>query len=244
MNNIVFWHGWGMSPSVWQPLTHALIHFGNFDVTCQTPALPGYEKNRLKDNEHSSNWVDIMMASTTNDIILCAWSMGAIMALDAANRYADKIKKLILFGATPCFINKVGWEYGLSPKTAQHFKEGIQANSKAMLKRFIMLFNQNDCHAKAITRQLSSLPYPPDDVLLKGLDFLHHSDFRPIMANIHQPVLIIHGENDPLMPVNAAKWLSNTLPNASLSILPNTAHAPFLSQPTQCANIIQQFLQS
>lgn len=37
---------------------------------------------------------------------------------------------------------------------------------------------------------------------------------------------------DPLMPVEAARWLARTLPDATLHILPDVAHAPFL--PSLC----------
>lgn len=105
-----------------------------------------------------------------------------------------------------------------------------------------MLFNQHDHHAKDISRQLSTLPHPSDEVLLKGLSFLHTVDYRSLVPDIHQKVLLVHGEKDPLMPVRAAEWLADTLPEASLTVIPGTAHAPFLSEPDECAGIIGKFL--
>ena len=183
-----------------------------------------------------------MMDQVSVPVTLCAWSMGAIMALDAARRYPGKIEELVLFGATPCFINQKDWQKGLPEATATKFREGIQANSQATLRRFVMLFNQHDKHAKDISRQLSDLPYPSDEVLLQGLSFLHTVDYRHLVPDIHQKVLLVHGEKDPLMPVSAARWLADTLPDASLTVMPGTAHAPFLSEPDVCAGVIGQFL--
>ncbi len=243
MNRLVFWHGWAMSPKVWEPLISALNKRYGSQFTCQTPALPGYGEVPVPDGDSPTEWVDAMMANVSAPIVLCAWSMGAIMALDAARRYPAKIEKLVLFGATPCFINRNGWKNGLPEKTAQHFKDGIQTDSRSTLRRFIMLFNQHDHHAKAISRQLSSLPYPADDVLLKGLNFLHRVDYRSCIPHIHQKVLLVHGNHDPLMPVSAAEWLAQTLPDSVLTVIDGTAHAPFLSLPDACAGIIGKFLE-
>ena len=242
MNRLVFWHGWAMSPEVWHPLLSALDMRFAGQFTAQTPALPGYRGTPLPGTDVYPAWVDTLMATVSEPVVLCAWSMGAIMALDAARRYPGKIGKLVLFGATPCFINRHDWNNGLPEGTAGKFREGIQTDSRGTLRRFIMLFNQHDLHAREISRQLASLPYPSDDVLLKGLDFLHTVDLRTIVPEIQQPVLLVHGGNDPLMPVNAAEWLAKTLPNASLTVIPKAAHAPFLSVPGQCADIIGKFL--
>ena len=242
MRQLVFWHGWAMSPKVWNPLVQALHDRYRSRFACETPALPGYEGTPLPGQETAGAWVDAMMDHVSVPVTLCAWSMGAIMALDAARRYPGKIEELVLFGATPCFINQKDWQKGLPEATATKFREGIQANSQATLRRFVMLFNQHDKHAKDISRQLSDLPYPSDEVLLQGLSFLHTVDYRHLVPDIHQKVLLVHGEKDPLMPVSAARWLADTLPDASLTVMPGTAHAPFLSEPDVCAGVIGQFL--
>lgn len=242
MRQLVFWHGWAMSPKVWDPLVQALQDRYRGRFACGMPALPGYEGTPLPDQATAGAWVDAMMDQVSEPVTLCAWSMGAIMALDAARRYPEKIEELVLFGATPCFINHRGWTDGLPEETALRFRHGIQKDSPATLRRFIMLFNQHDRHAKDISRQLSALPYPSDEVLLQGLSFLHAVDYRHLVPDIHQKVLLVHGEKDSLMPVSAARWLADTLPDASLTVMPGIAHAPFLSEPDDCAGIIGQFL--
>ena len=144
MRQLVFWHGWAMSPKVWDPLVQALQDRYRGRFACGMPALPGYEGTPLPDQATAGVWVDAMMDQVSVPVTLCAWSMGAIMALDAARRYPEKIEELVLFGATPCFINRRGWTDGLPEETALRFRHGIQKDSPATLRRFIMLFNQHD----------------------------------------------------------------------------------------------------
>ncbi len=232
-----------MAPSVWEPLIQRLSAQCHQEVSFHAVPLPGYSDDTFHWNALSADeWVDNMMSSVSSPIVLCGWSMGAMMAIDAACRYPEKIEKLVLFGATPCFVNCDGWKFGQMKEVANQFKEGVQKKGKAVVKRFIMLFNQNDIHSKDVVRSLGSLDCPADDILLKGLDFLHQADYRNDIAKVRQPVLIIHGKNDPLMPVSAAEWLAEKLPNATLKVIDGAAHAPLLSFTDECAGFIQEFL--
>lgn len=242
MTKMVFWHGWAMSPAVWTPLIQKLSSQCQGEFDFQAEPLPGYGDGIAENAMPVSGWVDSMMSKVTSPIILCGWSMGAMMALDASNRYPEKIQKLVLFGATPCFINRENWQLGQIPEVAEQFKEGVQKKGKAVVKRFITLFNQNDVHSKDVVRNLASLDSPSDDVLLKGLDFLHQADYRNDIETIKQPVLLIHGRNDPLMPVSAAEWLAEKMPNTFLKVIDDAAHAPLLSYTDECAGLIREFL--
>ncbi|MDO4706384.1 MAG: alpha/beta fold hydrolase, partial [Comamonadaceae bacterium] len=108
----------------------------------------------------------------------------------------------------------------------------------SVLPRFATLSNQGDGRAKAINRQLLALTQPPlpdATALLAGLDWLQTLDLRAQAARITQPTLLIHGGQDGLMPLAAAQWLAEHLPQAELLTLPDAAHAPFLHDPALCA---------
>ncbi len=85
-------------------------------------------------------------------------------------------------------------------------------------------------------------PLPSTETLLTGLGWLRDIDLRNIVARITCPVLLIHGENDPLMPLAAAHWLAAQLPQATLDVFPGAAHAPFLNDPERFARRIGAFL--
>lgn len=241
MKELVFWHGWGMSPDVWTELTTALQDVIP-DTVCIAVPLPGYANTPFPEDNILSSWVENLLENVSGPITLCGWSMGAILSLSAAERYPEKIERLILFGATPCFGQRLNWPHGMSQKSMQDFRQGVISDAKATLRRFVSLFNRQDKHARTIVRQLSKLKIPPVPVLLAGLDFLKTADFRSIVPNIKQKTLLIQGENDPLMPPDAARWLAENMPNVKLTLLPDTAHAPFLSDPAHCANLIGTFL--
>jgi pimeloyl-ACP methyl ester carboxylesterase len=48
----------------------------------------------------------------------------------------------------------------------------------------------------------------------------------PLLATIQARTLIVHGDRDPLYPVELALELYRSIPNASLWVVPNGAHGP------------------
>lgn len=90
--------------------------------------------------------------------------------------------------------------------------------------------------------QTPAASLPSLQTLTDGLQLLAQLDLRHTIKNIRQPCLLLHGACDPLMPLSAVEWLARQLPNASLTIVPHAAHAPFVSDPDYCAAAIARFL--
>lgn len=241
MTSLVLWHGWGMSCSCW----HALVDTWSNNPTLETVlgAHPGYDGTPVPDNYDLDSAVSAMMKDVTTPITLCGWSLGSLLAIKAAHNYPEKVEKLILIGSTASFIQRDGWAYGMEPIALSAFKKGVSLDAWQAIQRFIMLFNQNDSNKKSIARELAKTDLPETDVLVKGLDLLRDIDHRDLIPKIKQPTLLIHGRHDPLMPLHAAQWLANTLPNGRLEIIERAAHAPFLSDTMRCSSLIADFCQ-
>ena len=237
MKNLVLWHGWGMA-SCWKDLSEELD--GSCEVHIQP--LPGYRETPMLEPYAPDAIVEKLVADLPSPVTLCGWSMGSMLAMHAALRYPEKIERLILIGSTPSFIIRDGWQPAMEPLLLKSFSTAIRFNVLEAFQRFITLFNHNDSHSKDIVRELMKEDLPPTDVLLAGLDLLRDTDLRLDAAKISQPTLLIHGAKDPLMPLAAAQWLANALPDARLEVLKNAAHAPFLSDTPRCAKLIADFL--
>ena len=243
MSTIVFWHGWGMGPQVWNDLVERLRTplAPHYELIVQP--LPGYTPAQEPVVHYSvTQLLDDLMAGLSPPVILCGWSLGAILAMLAASRYPEHIKKLVLIGATPNFIRRTDWANGIAINMIDKMGAGIRVDPAATLKRFVTIFNQNDVNAREITRKLAEVTSAPVPSLESGLDLLKHTDLRSIVPGIRQPTLLIHGAHDTLMPVSAAEWLNRHIHKSQLVVFPDASHAPFLSDTEQCAQVIMDFL--
>lgn len=244
MNALVLWHGWGMHPAAWDGLAAQLA--SQHRITPHAQALPGYAGSAAPATYTMDALTDVLLADVSTQITLCGWSLGAMLALHAAQRHPDRVARLILISATPSFVQRPDWPHGMTPAALAEFAETVEADPKTALKRFIALFNQGDVNSRSIGRALAQAvsidDLPPAAILAAGLALLRDTDLREIAPRIAQPTLLLHGAHDPLMPLAAAEWLAGALPQARLEVLPDAAHAPFLSDPARCAALITDFI--
>ncbi len=243
MNKLVFWHGWGLGPGVWNDLVEQLRPLLSDKYELVVQPQPAYTPERRPVIHYSaSELLKDLMRDLPTPVTICGWSLGAMLAMLAASLFPERVDKLILIGATPQFMKRTDWSDGVPLNMIDKLGSSLRVDPSSTIRRFITIFNQNDIHAREIARKLTDITSAPAPSLESGLDLLKHTDLRPIVQNISQPTLLLHGAKDPLMPLSAAQWLQKNMKQAQLAVLPNASHAPFLSDTQSSTQIISDFL--
>ena len=67
----------------------------------------------------------------------------------------------------------------------------------------------------------------PGGLIDDDLAYVNPWGFDP--ADVHQPVLLVHGDEDRIAPVAHARWLASRLPSAELRVIPAAGHVSVLS---------------
>ncbi|MEI7613363.1 MAG: pimeloyl-ACP methyl ester esterase BioH [Betaproteobacteria bacterium] len=233
-------HGWGIGKAVWQPLHAALAE----RVDVHLVDLPGYGSAPTCSAGFESA-ARTLLDALPEGTILCGWSLGGMLALQAALLAPQRIGGLILIASSPSFTQRDDWSAAQPPTLLDAFTAAVAQNPASTLQRFIALLNQGDTQAKAATRALMqtlAADHSPDsDALIQGLNWLRDVDLRSQLNSLAVPALLIHGDQDPLMPLAAAQWLHHALPNSTLEIIPGAAHAPFIHTPERIAKLIGDY---
>jgi len=204
--------------------------------------LPGYSDSPLIVDFYAA--ADDLAARLQPRTHLVGWSLGAQMALAIAARAPEKVGKLVLIAGTESFVQRAGWPHAMPPEILAEFAANVATDIGAILPRFVGGFNRGDARAKEVTRILLDLadPLPPAATLATGLGWLRDVDLRPLAPLVEAPTLLVHGANDPLMPLAAAEALAALIPGARLAVFADCAHAPFISRPEEFLDRVQAFL--
>lgn len=238
-------HGWGLGSAVWEPILEPLAEHARLHLI----DLPGYGNTPEKhdtgtDFEQTARSI---AAALPDGTALCGWSLGGLLAMQAALLAPSRVGKLILVGATPSFTQRDGWPDAQPAGLLDAFSQALAGgDARAALQRFVALLNRGDAQARPIGREIVrrtlSGDLPRTASLSAGLGWLGTVDLRARIDAIDIPVLLIHGECDPLMPLPAARRLAGRLPQARLEIFPDAAHAPFYSAPERFVRLIGDFV--
>lgn len=227
---LVFLHGWGYSPGVWDAVRHELQEFHTEAIHLPLGV------------DDFNTWAQANAASLESGFMLIGWSLGAQMALAIAASRQPALRGLFLIGASPCFVAHEAWPHGLAPETVANFRKNFAQAPERTQKRFLALQTLGDSRRAMLSAALeAALASPHTTGLDAGLAQLESADLRSLTYPQELACALLHGRNDALMPLAAAKYLQQTLPNAALEIVEEAGHAPLFSQPEQLAQRIRSF---
>lgn len=243
---LVLLHGWSMSHAVFAELADLLAT----DFHLLIPDLPGHGGStpsipcRLEVVAGAlKGWLE---QRALEPVSLLGWSLGGQVALQLAVIAPQLIERLLLVATTPRFCGGDDWTAGLPPAELRILRRGLQRRYLATLGEFFDRQFGDELFEAERRREILQFAVrpvgPPEaEAALETLDLLGHEDLRSALASITQPALVIHGEQDPIIPWAAGRYLADHLPQARLVSLPGIGHAPFLSRPRETAKLVAEF---
>jgi pimeloyl-[acyl-carrier protein] methyl ester esterase len=236
-------HGWGMHGGMWSGVAEKLAK--NFSLMAVD--LPGHGYSRgQKHAEMLDGIVDTLSMQFIGPLNICGWSLGGQVALRWALRHPQQVERLVTVASTPSFVRRAGWNHALSVEILEEFAANLQQNYMQTLKRFLSLQMRGSAQEREILAVLREALFnrgePDLDALQAGLDILRGCDLCSVLPDISQPVLVLAGERDTLIPLQASQYLANNIPNGRLAMIGGAAHAPFLSHPEEFVRHVVNFL--
>jgi pimeloyl-ACP methyl ester carboxylesterase len=237
---ILFVHGAGMDHSVW-PLQAR--HFAYRGWNALAVDLPGHGRSGgelLGSVPAMAEWLgDLIQALGIPAVHLVGHSMGALIALDLAVRYADRIAGLTLLGAAPkmpvhpALLEAAVRSGPLAPALicdwgfgqAGHFG-GHRAPGSWMLGHALRLL------------EASSGPRLHTDLAACNA----YQEGLQAAARLRCPTLVLAGAADRMTPTRQAAKLAEAIRAAQLVTLPACGHMMMVEQPDATLDALVAFL--
>ena len=229
----IFISGWGTGNEVWDRLV------GCFKNEPDAVFIPWWEC-LTDDRETNALWK--ALSETPDPVVLAGASLGGMVSLKAASRHADKIAGLVLFCTTARKPSDDGYP-GTDLRVLKAMRLKLIRNATPVLQSFAekcIAPHENESFCHHFVRRAGRIDR---DTLASGLEYLETTDMRSALPQLTMPALIIHGEQDRVVPVVNARYLAEHLPNAQITVLPDTGHALWCDTgPEHIAQLVEQFL--
>lgn len=219
---VIFLHGAGFDHSMWASYSRWFAHHG---YSALAPDLPGHGRSKgepIPSIVGMADWViRLIETAGSADARLVGHSMGALVALDAAPRYPEKIKGLGLIG--------VGAAMPVSPDLLA----AAQANDHAAIDMvsiwgFGFAAGLGGSQAPGLWMMNGGqrvLERAPPGVLFNDLSACN--DYKTALdaaAQIKVPATLILGERDMMTPMKSGKQLAAAIAGSKEVILRDAGH--------------------
>lgn len=163
-------------------------------------------------------------------------SMGSFIAQTVAIRYPERVKKLVLVGSATSAANEVivglrDFVQTLGDPVPYDFAYEFQAST-------VFVPVPQEFLETAVGESLKL----PAQVWKDVLDGLIATDNGARLGEITAPTLILWGDRDGIFPRAEQDALAAAIPNATLSVYPETGHAPHWERPRDFAKELEKFV--
>lgn len=239
---LVLVHGWAMHGGVFASLVERLR--GHFRVHVVDLPGHGHSRGELRlDVGDSARRI----AATCPRALWVGWSLGGLVALDAALRSPTRVRGVALLAASPRFVAAPDWPHGVAASVFAEFARELRLHYRHAIERFVALETMGSPHAQAELRDLKARVFargePAVDALCDGLAALETTDLRDALAGLRAPSLWMAGRRDRLVPPAAMQWSARQAAQGRYLEL-NSGHAPFLEHADAVADALRAFEQA
>lgn len=228
-------HGWLADASVWMPIRRILAEryrIVSVDLrgSGASASLPG----PYRIETFAADLADFVRTLGLEKLIVVGHSSGALIAQLLALAEPEIVAALVLIAPVP----PSGWLF--SPKIDSFMRSlpGNPENIQTWLKS-LTAAPPSEENARLLREAAERTPI---HAALEAYESWTHANLAERAARIKQPTLVLAPENDrPITPAVLREAFA-TLPNTSLSVLPQAGHYAYIDQPEQTAKRIAFFL--
>lgn len=232
---VVFLHGLGGSAASFALLATRLASSSRRVLVLD---LPGHGRNRLRKGEEPAGLLEQARAlgSALEELdepaVLIGNSLGGALCLHAAAVAPERVRAVV----------------GLSPAGAplleaerEAVRDAFRGNLRAALDMPGRLYRRPPWLARFFAQDLARhfAGGPVQRLLAQvGQQALSAED----LSRIGQPVLILWGESDGILPASSVEWFRSHLRNGTVEIVPECGHLPQMEQRALVLARVRRFL--
>ena len=239
---LVLLHGWAMHSGIFAPLVERLAaHF-----TLHLVDVPGHGRSAGAGLPLTlENAAAQVSAVVPERALWLGWSLGGLVALQAAATRPALVRGLVMLAASPRFVRGEDWAAGMDAAVFRNFASELGRDYRGTLDRFLMLEAQGSDRVREELRLLRAEVFahgePSAGVLCDGLALLEDTDLRAKLPSLAMPSLWLAGRRDRLVAPAAMRAAADAAPGGRFVQVESGGHAPFLTHADEVTDALLAF---
>ena len=251
---VVFSHGWPLCADAWDSQMLFLLQRG-YRVIAHDRRGHGRSAQPSSGNDmdtYADDLAAVLDALDIKDAMLVGHSMGGGEVAHYIGRHGTvRVSKVVLIGAVPPLMLKTDANPGGLPmEVFDQVRAGVFANRSQFFKDLaVPFFGYNRQGAKVSQGAIDSFWVQGMLGSIQGqyecVKEYSEVDYTEDLKKIDVPTLVLHGDDDQIVPIdNAGKLSAKIIKNATLKIYPGGSHGMCVVNADQVNADLLEFLKS
>jgi pimeloyl-ACP methyl ester carboxylesterase len=195
--------------------------------------------------DHAEDVRAVIEATTTPPVVFIGISKTGSLGVHFAAAYPHLVEKLITVGAAPVLpwapdfpgqVDREYWTQRLAMARAGQYQELFELHIHRVL-------SEPGCRNLIETR-LRLGRATPREVLHNQFYPEAADETRHVLPKLTVPTLVLHGEEDQLFPLEAARYMVGHIAGAQLYIFKGRCHLPVTTATAEFAGVVKRFIRT
>lgn len=231
---IVFSHGWPLTADAWDP---QLVFFANngYRVIAHDRRSHGRSDQVWQNNtmdQYADDLAELIEQLDLKNVVLVGHSTGGGEVTRYVGRHGtSRVANVVLLGAVPPLMLKTEANPGGLPlEVFDDIRKNTFGNRSQFFKDIVVPFYNYNREGAVLSEGIRDNFWRQGMMgglkgQLDSIKAFSESDFTEDLKKIDVPALIIHGDDDQIVPIGASALLSSKLaPKATLKIYEGSGH--------------------
>ncbi|ATP56348.1 alpha/beta hydrolase [Pedobacter ginsengisoli] len=249
---VVLIHGWPVSHEMWEYQVNTLVNAGYRCIAYDRRGFGqsdrpwhSYDYDTLASDLH-----EVITALNLTDVTLVGFSMGGGEVVRYLGKYgSSRVSKAVLISSVVPLLSKTeDHEEGVPTEVFDGMIAGLQNDRPAFLagfgKQFFSVNEQNNSVSQEIQNWMHQLAIVASPrATTECVRSFSETNFRTDLSVITIPIMIIHGDDDKIVPINTTSEVtSSLLPNSEYHIIEGASHGVFFTHKDEVNKLLLNFL--
>lgn len=257
---VLMLHGFALDSRHWLPLIAPYLNSFRFIM----PDFRGHGRSGIGELHRSrvldtlcDDIDDVLDSLKLEKVLLCAYSMGALIGLEYALRRQERIERYLHIEMSPRFHNAADWAHGFNPQLIDQAKALVELwgqksmDAGASYRALVQELVRQAFPQRWIMQMVDALPLrllepmlPHPEFTYEIFCFLLETDFdvRPRVPGFQIPGLIMSGRHSRYFPWEGSDWLHQNWEQSEHMIFDHSGHGLMYSEPLKFRKGFQCFL--
>lgn len=249
---IILIHGWPLSHAMWEHQVPFLVNAGYRVITYDRRGFGDSSKpwSGYTYNDLAKDVNDLIEDLKLDNVILAGFSMGGGEVARYIGKYGTKriAKAVLISSVVPFMLETVSNPNAVDISVFEGMKEGIAKDRPAFFKDFGKNFVNLEKNKDSVSQaQVDYNWYVACSASRKAtldcVDAFGKTDFRADCEKFDVPTLIVHGDDDAIVPVEVSgKKAAQLIKDAKFEVIEGAPHGLTFTHKDKLNSILHNFI--